>query len=58
MTDKKTYYKLDDVGIVGKQENKSASSIKYHQKKTGDVLRQARVASCLTDSRKYAKKAS
>jgi hypothetical protein len=58
MSDKKTYYKLDDIGIVGKQEKKSASSIKYHLKKTGDVLRQARAASCLADSKSYTKKAS
>ncbi|MBI1783163.1 MAG: hypothetical protein HYR66_17625 [Sphingobacteriales bacterium] len=57
MADKKKYYKLDDIGIVGKQEKKSPSSQAYHKKKTGDVFRKARTAS-LTSSRVHVKKAS
>jgi len=44
MADKKKYYKLDDIGIIGKQEKKSAASKKYHSKKTGEIFRRARVA--------------
>lgn len=58
MADQKTYHKLDDIGIVGKQDKKSASSVKYHLKKTGHVIRQARSASCLAGSKSYTKKAS
>jgi len=42
MTDKKGFYKLDDIGIIGKQEKKSAASQKYHGKKTGEIFRRAR----------------
>jgi hypothetical protein len=44
MTDKKRFYKLDDIGIVGKQEKKSIASQKYHSKKTGEIFRRARQA--------------
>ena len=44
MTEKKKYYKLDDIGIIGKQEKKSAASKKYHNKKTGEIFRRARIA--------------
>jgi len=57
MADKKKYYKLDDIGIVGKQEKKSLTSQAYHKKKTGEVFRKARAAS-LTSSRVRVKKAS
>jgi len=42
MTDKKSFYRLDDIGIVGIQEKKSAASQKYHSKKTGEIFRRAR----------------
>ena len=45
MANKKQYYKLDDVGFIGKQEKKSPSSESYHTKKSGEVFRQARSAS-------------
>lgn len=57
MADKKKYYKLDDIGIVGKQEKRSATSQAYHKKKTGEAFRKAR-ASSLTSSRVGVKKAS
>lgn len=57
MADKKKYYKLDDIGIVGKQEKKSLTSQAYHKKKTGEVFRKARAAS-LTSSRVRVKNAS
>ena len=57
MADKKKYYKLDDIGIVGKQEKKSLTSQAYHKKKTGEVFRKARAAS-LTSTRIRVKKAS
>ena len=40
MTDKKKYYKLDDIGIVGTQEKRSPASYRYHSRKTGKILRQ------------------
>jgi hypothetical protein len=45
MADKKKFLKLDDIGIVGRQEKKSATSQKYHSKKTGDIFSKARIAS-------------
>jgi hypothetical protein len=57
VADKKKYYKLDDIGIVGRQEKKSLTSQAYHKKKTGEVFRKARAAS-LTSSRVRVKKAS
>lgn len=38
MVDKKKYYKLDDVGIVGTQAEKPAASKKYHALKTSAVF--------------------
>ena len=57
MADKRKYYKLDDIGIVGKQEKKSPASLAWQKKKTGEVFRKARAAS-LTSSRIRVKKAS
>ena len=42
MTDKKKYYKLDDVRILGKQEKKSVLAKKADERKTGEVFRNAR----------------
>ena len=55
MTDKKKYYALDDIGIVGTQEKKSALARKNDIRKTGEIFRKARAAS--VTSRKI-KKAS
>jgi len=44
MTDKKKYYKLDDVRILGKQEKKSALAQKAAERKTGEVFRNARAS--------------
>jgi hypothetical protein len=41
---KKKYYKLDEIGIIGTQEKKSLASEKYHSKKTGEIFRAARRA--------------
>jgi hypothetical protein len=57
VTDKKKYYKLDDIGIVGKQGKKSLTSQAYHKKKTGEAFRKARTSS-LTSARAHIKKAS
>jgi hypothetical protein len=57
MTDKKKYFKLDDVGIVGKQEKKNTASQTYQKKKTGEVFRKARTSS-VTAARFAVKKAS
>jgi hypothetical protein len=48
MTDKKQYYKLDDVGIIGKQEKISKAVQKYHIKKTGEAIRQLQKSSNTT----------
>ncbi len=50
---KEKYRKLDEIGIVGTQENISASSQSYHKKKTGEVLKQLRAVASST----YVKKA-
>jgi hypothetical protein len=42
MADRKKYYKLDDIGYVGKQEKKSAASQKYHSNKTSKVFREVK----------------
>jgi len=42
MANKKKYYPLDDVGIVGKQDKKSPGVQNYHKKKTGEAIRQLR----------------
>ena len=42
MADRKKYYKLDEIGFVGKQEKKSAASQKYHSRKTSEVFRAAK----------------
>jgi hypothetical protein len=57
VADKRKYYKLDDIGIVGIQEKKSLASLALQKKKTGEVFRKARAAS-LTSSRVRVKKAS
>jgi hypothetical protein len=57
VADQRKYYKLDDIGIVGKQEKKSLASQAWHKKKTGEVFRKARAAS-LTSPRVRVKKAS
>jgi len=44
MTDRLKYEKLDDIGVVGQQEPKSAGSRKYHRRKTGEIFRKARAA--------------
>jgi hypothetical protein len=44
MTDRAKYEKLDDIGIVGVQEQKSEASRKYQQRKTGEIFRRARAA--------------
>ena len=45
MADRKKYYKLDEIGFVGKQEKKSAASQKYHSRKTSEVFRTAKKSS-------------
>ena len=55
MADKKEYYKLDEIGIIGKQEKKSSASQQHRAKKTGEVFRQARSASSNQRSRQFSK---
>lgn len=42
MADKKRYYKLDDIGIIGSQEKKDAARSGYHQKKDRRSLSQVK----------------
>ena len=44
MTERSKYEKLDDVGIIGTQERRSAASKEYDRKKTGEIFRKARTA--------------
>ena len=39
MSDKKQYYKLDDIGFVGTQEKVSNYVLKEQEKKTGEIIR-------------------
>jgi hypothetical protein len=45
MADRKDYYKLDDLGYVGKQEEKPVASQKYHTNKTSEIFREAQKSS-------------
>ena len=38
MADKKTYYKLDDIGFVDTQEKMSATSRKADTKRTSEII--------------------
>jgi len=38
MTDKKKYYKLDEIGFVGTQKKVPAIAKKRIEKKTGDIF--------------------
>lgn len=44
MANKKQYYKLDDIGIVGHQEKKGAAGSADHWEKTGEAFRKAKAA--------------
>ena len=39
MADKKTYYKLDEAGIVGTEKVVSVTRQEYHKRKTAEVFR-------------------
>jgi hypothetical protein len=39
MPNKKKYYKLDDIGIIGTQEEKTADQIKRDILKTGRIIK-------------------
>jgi hypothetical protein len=58
MTDRAKYEKLDDIGFVGVQEQKSAGAIRYQQRKTGELIRRARAAAKASSvKRRHVKKA-
>jgi hypothetical protein len=52
MADKKKYYKLDEIGIVGTQKKVPAMVKKQVEKKTGEIIRSAKAASAKTRVRK------
>jgi hypothetical protein len=39
MTDKRRYYKLDDIGFVGTQEKRSAAQIKADALRTANIIK-------------------
>ena len=55
--DKKKYYKLDEIGILGTQDKKSLASQKYLSKKTGEIFKAVRNAA-ISKKPSLAKKAS
>ncbi len=48
MVDKKKYYTLDDVRILGTQKKKSILAHKNQEYKTGEIFHKARIASTST----------
>jgi|GEM_PF-1014778 hypothetical protein len=42
IVNKKRYHKLDDIGFVGRQEQKSPASKSYHARKTAAVFQAVR----------------
>jgi hypothetical protein len=48
MSGKKKYYKLDEIGILGKQEEKSEAAIDYQIRKTGEIFRKAKKSAAST----------
>ena len=44
MTDKKRYYKLDEIGFVGTQKKESSFKKSHTAKKTGEIFRASRKA--------------
>ena len=55
MTDKKPYYKLDEIGIIGKQETKSNAATVYRNSKTGEFFRKVRASDPTPKSRRLSK---
>jgi hypothetical protein len=51
MTDKKKYYKLDEIGFVATQKRVPAIVRKRIEKKTGDIFQAARVTSASSSSK-------
>lgn len=39
MTDKRRYYKLDDIGFVGTQDKRSAAQIKADALRTANIIK-------------------
>ena len=54
MDNKKQYYGLDEIGFVGVQAKQTAKSKRYHEKRTGEVLRAYRMG--LVDAKKSSAK--
>ncbi|PWV51649.1 hypothetical protein [Chitinophaga sp. S165] len=42
MVSNKSYYKLDEIGFIGVQEEKSAASKKYHDDRTARIFKAAK----------------
>ena len=54
MNNKKRYYALDDIGFIGVQVKQSAATKRYHEKKTGEIIRAYRMG--LADAKKASAK--
>jgi hypothetical protein len=44
MSDKKKYYKLDEIGLIGSQEKKDPRALAYQIQKTGEAVRNFRMS--------------
>lgn len=58
MSDKKTYYKLDDIGFVGIQEKRSVTHRKADAKITTEIIRTKKSAKVFSISRTVRTKAA
>jgi len=56
MGNNKNYYKLDEIGFIGVQEERSKASEKYHDNRTARIFKAAK-ATASTKSKKTLKKA-
>jgi hypothetical protein len=54
MDNKKRYYGLDDIGIIGVQVKRSAALKRYHEKRTGEIIRAYKMG--LSDAKKTSAK--
>lgn len=55
-SDKKKYFELDEIGVIGTQEKRSAAKRKYDYDRTADIIRREKATKSLSLS--SAKKAS
>jgi hypothetical protein len=54
MDNKKRYYGLDDIGFIGVQVKQSTVTKRYHEKRTGEIIRAYKMG--LSDAKKTSAK--